>query len=271
VCLYVYYSQIKRWGFVKSKNNRVTKSCCYGHPNFQRGDYNRCMMLSCLNNQQMTPTLFPSNNTINRTSTNSISSIAGGGGFSTSSTSFEDVMGSMACLRTADNPMHTARLTNNTAHQQQQYNSPALLSSFPSFRGRNINGDMSDLAGPMIGLTGTRRRSSHQYVNEQPCTERKLAYYEKQLLQQQQHQELTRKQTAAEAAFFSLRSGGATSGTGIQHLLNYNQSDEYEQKILEVRRIDRILREALLALETDHSSGPGGGGGGLYSPHQNEI
>jgi hypothetical protein len=252
------------------------------------------MMLSCLNNQQMTPTLFPSNNTINRTSTNSISSIAGGGGFSTSSTSFEDVMGSMACLRTADNPMHTARLTNNsamgsmhslrtddpihiarltnnTAHQQQQYNSPALLSSFPSFRGRNINGDMSDLAGPMIGLTGTRRRSSHQYVNEQPCTERKLAYYEKQLLQQQQHQELTRKQTAAEAAFFSLRSGGATSGTGIQHLLNYNQSDEYEQKILEVRRIDRILREALLALETDHSSGPGGGGGGLYSPHQNEI
>ena len=215
-CTTILASQIKRWGFVKSKNNRVTKSCCYGHPNFQRGDYKRCMMLSCLNNQQMTPALFSSarvsNNNSNKTSTDN-SSIAGDGGFSTSSTSaFEDVMGSTVCLRTADNPMHTARLTNNTAmesmnrwrtndpvhiarltnntaHQRQQYNSPALLSSFSSFRGRNINGDMSNLAGPMVCLTGTRRRTSHQYVNKQPFSERKLAYNEKELLQQQQHQD----------------------------------------------------------------------------------
>jgi hypothetical protein len=242
------------------------------------------MMLSCLNNQQMTPALFSSarvsNNNSNKTSTDN-SSIAGDGGFSTSSTSaFEDVMGSTVCLRTADNPMHTARLTNNTAmesmnrwrtndpvhiarltnntaHQRQQYNSPALLSSFSSFRGRNINGDMSNLAGPMVCLTGTRRRTSHQYVNKQPFSERKLAYNEKQLLQQQQHQELTRKQTAVEAAFFSLRRGGTTSGTGIQHLLIYEQNDEYEQKLLEVLTIDRILSgenrsEDKVISRTDH-------------------
>jgi hypothetical protein len=50
----LFYSQIKRWGFVKARTNRSTKSCCYGHPNFRRGDYDRCMLLTCStrNNQQ---------------------------------------------------------------------------------------------------------------------------------------------------------------------------------------------------------------------------
>ena len=120
----------------------------------------------------------------------------------------------------------------------------------------------------MIGLSGARRRS-HQYVNEQPFSERKLVAYEEAkrlLFQQHQHQKL-RKQAALEA-FSSLRRV-TTSSTGTQHLLNYDQHDEYEQtKLLEVRRKDKILREALLALERDRVSGPGGGG--LYC-HQNEI
>ena len=43
--------QIKRWGFVKAKVNRGTKSCCYGHPNFQRGNYSLCMKISCSEKQ----------------------------------------------------------------------------------------------------------------------------------------------------------------------------------------------------------------------------
>jgi hypothetical protein len=224
------------------------------------------MMVSSSNNQHTTPALFPSarvaNNTIVASNRTSSSSTIAEGGFSTfsSSSSFEDVMGSIA-------PIHIARLTNNTAHQQQDYNSSALPSSFSSFRGRNINGDSSHLLGPMIGLSGARRRS-HQYVNEQPFSERKLAYEEAKrlLFQQHQHQKL-RKQAALEA-FSSLRRV-TTSSTGTQHLLNYDQHDEYEQtKLLEVRRKDRILREAFLALERDRVSGPGGGG--LYY-HQIEI
>ena len=169
------------------------------------------------------------------------------------------------CLKT-DDPIHIARLPNST--YQQDYNSSALPSSFSSFRGRNINGDSSHLLGPMIGLSGARRRS-HQYVNEQPFSERKLVAYEeaKRLFQQHQHERRTQHHQALEACV-SLRRG-TTSGTGTQHLLNYDQHDEYEQtKLLEVRRKDKILREALLALERDRVSGPGGGG--LYC-HQNEI
>jgi hypothetical protein len=167
------------------------KSGCYGHSNFQRGDYNRCMMVSSSNNQHTTPALFPSarvaNNTIVASNRTSSSSSIAEGGFSTfsSSSSFEDDMGSIA-------PIHDiARLTNITAHQQQDYNSSALPSSYSSFRGRNINGDSSHLLGPMIGLSGARRRS-HQYVNEQPFSVRKLAYEEAKrlLFQQHQHQKL---------------------------------------------------------------------------------
>ena len=34
--------KLKRWGFVKAKVNRGTKSCCYGHGMFRRGDYGLC-------------------------------------------------------------------------------------------------------------------------------------------------------------------------------------------------------------------------------------
>ena len=162
----MYYSQIKRWGFVKARNSRGMKSGCYGHSNFQRGDYNRCMMVSSSNNQHTTPALFPSarvaNNTIvasNRTSSSSgSSSTIAVGGFSTSSSSFEDdIMESsiVPCLRT-DDPIHIARLPNST--YQQDYNSSALPFSYSSFRGRNINGDSSHLLGPMIGLSGRSKK-----------------------------------------------------------------------------------------------------------------
>ena len=95
----------------------------------------------------------------------------------------------------------------------------------------------------MIGLSGARRRS-HQYVNEQPFSERKLVAYEeaKRLFQQHQHERRTQHHQALEACV-SLRRG-TTSGTGTQHLLNYDQHDEYEQtKLLEVRRKDKILSQ----------------------------
>ena len=226
------------------------KSGCYGHSNFQRGDYNRCMMVSSSNNQHTTPALFPSvrvaNNTIvasNRTSSSSgSSSTIAVGGFSTSSSSFEDdIMESsiVPCLRT-DDPIHIARLPNST--YQQDYNSSALPSSFSSFRGRNINGDSSHLLGPMIGLSGARRRS-HQYVNEQPFSERKLVAYEeaKRLFQQHQHERRTQHHHALEACI-SLRRG-TTSGTGTQHFNSDHNEDESS----------RILREALLVLERDRT------------------
>jgi hypothetical protein len=220
---------------VKARNG------CYGHSNFQRGDYNRCMMVSSSNNQHTTPALFPSarvaNNTIVASNRTSSSSTIAEGGFSTfsSSSSFEDVMGSIA-------PIHIARLTNNTAHQQQDYNSSALPFSYSSFRGRNINGDSSHLLGPMIGLSGARRRS-HQYVNEQPFSERKLVAYEeaKRLFQQHQHERRTQHHHALEACI-SLRRG-TTSGTGTQHFNSDHNEDESS----------RILREALLVLERDRT------------------
>jgi hypothetical protein len=200
------------------------------------------MMVSSSNNQHTTPALFPSarvaNNTIVASNRTSSSSTIAEGGFSTfsSSSSFEDVMGSIA-------PIHIARLTNNTAHQQQDYNSSALPSSFSSFRGRNINGDSSHLLGPMIGLSGARRRS-HQYVNEQPFSERKLVAYEEAkrlLFQQHQHERRTHHHHELEACV-SLRRG-TTSGTGTQHFNSDHNEDESS----------RILREALLALERDRT------------------
>lgn len=39
--------KVRRWGFVKAKNNKGTRSSCYGHPNFRKGDYPRCLLISC--------------------------------------------------------------------------------------------------------------------------------------------------------------------------------------------------------------------------------
>ena len=231
---------------MKARHNRGTKSCCYGHPKFQRGDYNRCMMMSCSkNNQHTTPAaLFPSarvtNNTVtsNRTSSCTSSPIAAEGSFSTSSSSFEDVMGSMPCLRT-DDPIHIARLSNST--YQQDYNSLASP-SFSSSRARSMFMD----SGPMIVFSGARR--NHYFLNENPSLELKLAYEEaKRLFQQHQHERRKQQQHALEA-FFSLRRAGTTSGMGTQHF----NSDHDEQDE------SRILREALLVLERYRTlSGPG--------------
>lgn len=51
--------KIKRWGFIKGKVSRGTVSCCYGHSNFQRGDYKLCMTISCSKNQMSQAAEFP--------------------------------------------------------------------------------------------------------------------------------------------------------------------------------------------------------------------
>ena len=201
------------------------------------------MMSSSKNNQHTIPAaLFPSarvtNNTVtsNRTSSCTSSPIAAEGSFSTSSSSFEDVMGSMPCLRT-DDPIHIARLTNST--YQQDYNSLASP-SFSSSRARSMFMD----SGPMIVFSGARR--NHYFLNENPSLELKLAYEEaKRLFQQHQHERRNQHHHALEALFSPRR--GTTSSTGTQHF--NSDHDEHDS---------RILREALLVLERDRTlSGPG--------------
>lgn len=126
--------KIKRWGFVKAKVNRGTKSCCYGHPDFQRGNYSLCMKISCSQKQQnhvfgflqgpasseptspssglsSNPGLFITNGATNGFGPNESAP------FLTSPACILDNIGSNF-LR-ADDPTHIARLTNGQRHKVQ--------------------------------------------------------------------------------------------------------------------------------------------------------
>lgn len=54
--------KLKRWGFIKAKVSRGTKTACFGNPLFQKGDYSLCSKILCgkKNNGRAMPFKFPS-------------------------------------------------------------------------------------------------------------------------------------------------------------------------------------------------------------------